>query len=325
MKLTRRAAGAVLAAGMARPALAQSGARFPDRSVRMVVPFAPGGAADLVARLVAQGMSEQLGQVVVVENRGGSGGVIGSDNVAKSAPDGYSIIFHTLSSAVLNAALYRSMPFDTRRAFAPIALVGTVPNLIVVPASFPARTLQELIERMRAQPGRITYGSSGAGTIVHLAAHLLTAQAGVTAVHVPYRGSGPAMNDLIAGTVDFMVDTMPSLLPFVRDGRLRALAITTRQRSPVVPDVPTAAEAGLPGYETYNWHGVFGVAGTPPAVQARLEEAAVQAIRTQALRQRLLDLGVDVVGSDGAALARFWDEQIALWTPVVRSSGATAD
>ncbi|WP_426958039.1 tripartite tricarboxylate transporter substrate binding protein [Muricoccus radiodurans] len=325
MRWTRRSTAAALAAGLLRPAAAQDAGRFPDRPIRMVVPFAAGGAADLVARLVAQGMSDNLRQPVVVDNRGGSGGVIGSDLVAKAAPDGHTIVFHTLSSAVLNAALYRSMPFDTRRAFAPVSLVGTVPNLVVVGARFPARTLAEFLALLRANPGRHTYASSGAGTILHLSAHMLCTQAGVNATHVPYRGAGPALNDLVAGVVDFMVDTMPTDLPFVRDGTLRALAISTRARSPALPEVPTAAEAGLPGFETYNWHAVYGVAGTPPAILARLERAAREAVSSEALGGRLRELGVDTAGSTAAELERFWDEQIAQWVPVVRSSGATAE
>ncbi|MFC7539994.1 Bug family tripartite tricarboxylate transporter substrate binding protein [Siccirubricoccus deserti] len=246
-----------LLAGLALPAFARAQADYPSRPVRMIVPFAAGGSADVVARITALGMQEALGQPVVVENRGGSGGVIGSEAALAAAPDGYTFVFHTLSSAVLNAGLYRNLSFDVRRAFAPLALIGTLPNIIMVNPRVPAGSLPELIALMKSRPGRITYASSGAGTITHLSAQLLATMAGAEATHVPYRGSGPAFADLLAGTVDMMVDTMASVIPAVRSGQVRALAVTTLERSPALPEVPTAQEAGLPGYETYNWHAVF--------------------------------------------------------------------
>jgi tripartite-type tricarboxylate transporter receptor subunit TctC len=259
---------------------------------------------------------------VVVENRGGSGGVIGSE-VALAAPaDGTTIIFHSLSSAVLNAGLYRNLSFDVRHAFAPLALVGRLPNVVIVNERLPARTLQQLLALMRQRPGRIAYASSGAGTITHLSAHLLASQAGAEATHVPYRGSGPAFADLLAGRVDMMVDTLASVIPAIRAGQVRALAVTTRSRSPALPEVPTAAEAGLPGYETYNWHAVFAHAATPTPILARLEAGAVAAVRGQATR--LAEAGVEPRGEGAEALAAFWDAQLALWIPIIRSSGATA-
>ena len=211
--------GAALAApALAAPDLARAQTAFPSRPVRMIVPFAPGGSADVVARITAMGMQDALGQPVVVENRGGSGGVIGSEAALAAPADGYTIIFHTLSSAVLNAGLYRNLSFDVRRAFAPVALVGTLPNIIMVNPKLPAKTLAELIALMRQRPGRITYASSGAGTITHLSAQLLAAMVGAELTHVPYRGSGPAFTDLLAGTVDMMVDTMASVIPAVRGG-----------------------------------------------------------------------------------------------------------
>jgi tripartite-type tricarboxylate transporter receptor subunit TctC len=312
-----------LLAGLALPVVARAQAEYPSRPVRMVVPFAAGGSADVVARITALGMQEALGQPVVVENRGGSGGVIGSEAVLASAPDGYTFCFHTLSSAVLNAGLYRNLSFDVRRAFAPLALVGTLPNIIMVNPKLPARTLPELIALMKSRPGRITYASSGAGTITHLSAQLLATMAGAEATHVPYRGSGPAFADLLAGTVDMMVDTMASVIPAVRGGQVRALAVTTLARSPALPDVPTAQEAGLPGYETYNWHGVFAHAATPAPIKARLEAAGIASVRSGAAR--LSTAGVEPRGDGATAFADFWDKQMALWIPIIRASGATAD
>jgi tripartite-type tricarboxylate transporter receptor subunit TctC len=312
--------GAAPALLAGRGALAQG---EPGRPVRMVVPFAPGGSADVVARITAQGLQEALGQTLVVENRGGSGGVIGSEAVLSAPPDGGTIAFHTLSSAVLNAGLYRNLSFDVRRAFAPVALVGTLPNVVMVNPKLPARTLAELLALMKQRPGRITYASSGAGTITHLSAHLLASMAGAEATHVPYRGSGPAFADLLAGTVDMMVDTMASVIPAIRGGQVRALAVTTTTRSAALPEIPTAAEAGLPGYETYNWHAIFAHAATPAPVLARLEAATIAAVKAQAAR--LEAAGVEPRPEGSLALGAFWDRQLALWIPIIRTSGATAD
>jgi tripartite-type tricarboxylate transporter receptor subunit TctC len=309
------------------PARAQDAgaAAFPNRPLRMVVPFAPGGSADIVARITAQGMSEALGQPVAVDNRGGGGGVIGSEAVIAAPADGYTLAFHTASSAVLNAGLYRNLPFDIRRAFAPVSLVGLIPNVVVVSPRLPAATLRELVELLRREPGRRTYASSGPGTITHLSGHMLADMAGGAMVHVPYRGSGPANADLMAGRIDVMVDTLSSTIPFVRAGQMRALAVSSRERSAALPDVPTAAEAGLPGYESYNWHAVFVAAGTPAAVIARLERAARAAVASPATNRRLVEAGVEPRGTTAAELEAFWDAQMKVWIPIVRSSGATVE
>lgn len=228
---------------LAAPSLAQT-AGFPVRPLRMIVPFAAGGGADVVARLMAQGMGEQLGQPVTVENRGGSGGVLGSEAALAAPADGYTFVFHTLSSAVLNAGLYRNLSFDVRRAFQPVSLVGLVPNVVLVNTRLPAQTLLELVALLRASPGRYSYASSGNGTITHLSAHLLLGMIGAQALHVPYRGSGPALQDLAAGTADMMVDTMAGVLGLVQGGQIRALAMTTTRRSAALPDVPRRRRPG---------------------------------------------------------------------------------
>ena len=312
-------------AALAGPAPAQEPAAYPARPIRMVVPFAAAGTADIVARLAASCMSPLLGQPVVVENRGGAGGTIGSDAVAKAPPDGYTIALHTVSSAVLNSFLYRNLPYDARRDFVAVSQLALSPNVLAIRADIPARTVGEFVALMKARPGAYSYGSSGPGTILHLSAALLTRMAGVEATHVPYRGEGPAINDMMAGQIDFMVNVIPALLPYVRDGRFRALGVSTTARAPLLPDVPTIAEAGLPGYETYIWHGVFAPAGTPPAIVERLADAAVGAVRDPACRQRMVDLGLEPIGSRPAAFASFWDQQMAYWGPVVRASGATLD
>jgi len=307
----------------ALPARAQTA--YPDRPIRMIIPFAAGGAADVVGRITAQGLSEDLGQPVVVENRGGSGGIIGSQAALSAPADGYTIVFHTLSSAVMNAGLYRSLPFDLRHAFLPVGLVGTVPNIIVINPQVPAQNLQEFIALVQRNPGRITYASSGPGTVVHLSGHLFAQAIGVEMVHVPYRGSGPALTDLAAGTVQMMVDTLPPYVALVRSGQVRALAMASRTRSPALPEVPTAAEAGLPGFETSNWHAIFATAGTPRPVVVRLERALKAAVASPATRQRLVELGVDPRGTGAEELATFWDEQFRMWIPIIRASGATAE
>ncbi|WP_424140236.1 Bug family tripartite tricarboxylate transporter substrate binding protein [Roseomonas chloroacetimidivorans] len=312
-------------AAFAAQVLAQEAPAYPTRPIRMVVPFAAAGTADIVARLAASCMSPHLGQPVVVENRGGAGGTIGTDAVAKAAPDGYTIALHTVSSAVLNSFLYHRLPYDIRRDFVAVSQLALSPNVLAIRADIPARTVQEFIALMKAKPGGYSYGSSGPGTILHLSAALFTRMAGVDATHVPYRGEGPAINDMMAGQIDFMVNVIPALLPFVRDGKFRALGVSTTTRAPLLPDVPTIAEAALPGYETYIWHGVFAPAGTPAPIVERLADAAVQAVRDPACRQRMVDLGLEPVGSRPAEFTTFWDKQMNYWGPVVRASGATLD
>jgi tripartite-type tricarboxylate transporter receptor subunit TctC len=251
--------------------------------------------------------------------------VIGSEAALAAPADGYTIVFHTLSSAVLNAALYRNIPFDTRRAFAPVSLIGLVPNIVVVNPRLPVATLRDLVELLRREPGRRTYASSGPGTITHLSGHMLAEMAGGAMVHVPYRGSGPANADLVAGRVDVMVDTISSTIPFVRNGQMRALAVGSPTRSAALPEVPTAAEAGLPEYQTSNWHALFVAAGTPAAVVARLEGAARAAVASPTTNRRLVEVGVDPRGSSAAELERLWDAEMKRWLPIVRASGATVE
>jgi tripartite-type tricarboxylate transporter receptor subunit TctC len=320
--LSRRAA---LAAATLLPRAALAQGDFPARPIRLVVPAAPGGSADIVARILAQGMAERSPQPVVVENRAGAGGVIASEHVAAAGADGHTLGFWTLSAAVLNQALQPNLRLDIRRAFSGVSLIGVLPQLIVVNPRVPARNLQELLDLMRARPGRVTYASSGPGTILHLGGHMLAMAANATAEHVPYRGAGPALQDVIAGNVDFMVEGFPSLLPHIRAGALRALALAAPQRSANLPDLPTTDEAGLPGFHISNWHAVFAPSTTPPALVARQEALVRAGMQVPAVRQRLEETGLDLVGSTSAELERFWDEQFRIWIPVVRASGARAE
>jgi tripartite-type tricarboxylate transporter receptor subunit TctC len=309
----------VLAAG---PALAQSRPPgFPNRAVRLILPTAPGGSADIVARIIGQGMQETLGQSMVIEPRPGAGGLLASEYVAGQPPDGHILGFSSLSGAVLNTAMQERPTFDPRRALAAVSIVGLLPQVIVVNPNLPVRTLQELIALMRAQPGRVTYASSGPGTILHLGVHMLAMRAGTTAEHIPYRGAGPALQDVIAGNVNMMVEGVPSLLPFIRSGAVRALAICAPTRNPGLPDVPTAAEAGLADFEVANWLAFFVAAATPAPLVKALEEGIRGATRIEAVRHRLTEAGLDVVGSTAEEATAYWDQQIRQWVPVVQASG----
>jgi tripartite-type tricarboxylate transporter receptor subunit TctC len=314
--LSRRA---LLATSLASPALAQSA------PVRMIVPFAPGGATDVAARLVAPAFSESLGRPVIVENRGGGGSLIGAEAAAAAPPDGSAIGFFTVTTAVLAPALQRSPRLDIRRAFAPVSLVGTMPMLLVCGPHVPVRTFQEFLALLRTSPKPPTYGSAGPGSINHLSAHLLAMRAGGRAEHIPYRGAGPVIPDMIAGNVDFLIEGFASLHNYARSGALRGLAVLADTRHPSLPEVPTAIEAGMPDFRILNWFGTYAPAATPAPVLARLEAAMRSAVAEPSVAQKLRDNGIDPAGSTAAALERFWDSEIALWVPVVRDAGVVLD
>jgi tripartite-type tricarboxylate transporter receptor subunit TctC len=312
------------------PVGAQTSAQDPEalsrQPVRLIVTAAAGGSTDVVARIVAPGMSGALGgRPVLVENRGGGGGVIGAEAVASAPPDGTALGFFTITAAVLNPLLHRSMRFDTRRAFAPVSLVITMPMVLTVGKHVPAHSLPELVALMRERPGRLTYGSSGPGSINHLGAVMLNERTGTRAEHVPFRGAGPVFASMMAGQTDFLVEGIASQLPFAQQGSIRALAVTSTARSPLLPDVPTVVEQGVPGFEILNWMGVFAPAATPAPVVAKLEEAVRAAVADPAINRRLREAGVEPVGSTSADLRRFWDAQFELWGPVAASSGVSLD
>lgn len=319
-------AGAAALAGLVPAAApAQPAAAWPTRPIRMIVPYAPGGGADIVGRIIGQCMAQGLGQGVVIDNRAGAGGTIGTDAAAKAAPDGTTVVLHTLSSIVLNNFLYARLPYDPVRDFAPVSEVGRTPNLLAIRKDLPARSLAEFLALSRREKGGLSYGSGGNGSVPHLAAVLLSDRAGVEFTHIPFRGGGPALNALVAGQVDFVVDALPVLLPQLRDGTIRALAVTSPQRSELLPDLPTVAEAGVPGYATQNWYGLFVPARTPPAIIERLGAEAARVAADPECRQRLRDLGVEPVGSGPEAFAAQWRSELRAWEPVVRSSGARLD
>jgi tripartite-type tricarboxylate transporter receptor subunit TctC len=300
-------------------ALAQD---FPTQPIRLVVPFAAGGTTDLTARILAEGLGAELGQQVVVENIDGAGGTVGSESVVRARPDGYTLILHVASTSAINPFLYPNLSFDMREDFRPVALMTRVPNIFLVRKDFPADTIQEFVAEAKANPGYYNYGSSGNGTVLHLSGALFAKEAGIDIVHIPYRGAGPAMNDLIAGVIDILIDNLPTGLVQMNAGNVKALAITTTERSSVVPDLPTIAESGYPNYASFSWSAIYAPAGTPDAVIARLSEAAMAAARSPETASRLRELGAEMVGSTPEELAAFRDEMLDYWGPIVADSGA---
>jgi tripartite-type tricarboxylate transporter receptor subunit TctC len=295
---------------------------FPTQPIRLVVPFAAGGTTDLTARILAERMGRELGQQVVVENIDGAGGTVGSESVARARPDGYTLILHVASTSAINPFLYPNLSFDIREDFKPVALMTRVPNIFLVRKDFPADTIEEFVAVAMENPGYYNYGSSGNGTVLHLSGALFGSQAGIDIVHIPYRGAGPAMNDLIAGVIDILIDNLPTGLVQVNAGNVKALAITTKERSPAMPDLPTVAESGYPDYESFSWSAIFAPAGTPDNVIGVLSEATTATANDPETIQRLSDLGAEVVGSTPAELAEFRDRMLDYWGPIVAESGA---
>jgi len=309
----------MLGALLAAPALS---VRAQGAPIRMVIPFAPGGATDVIGRILAPGMQEALGGTpVVVENRGGAAGILGAEAVLGAPADGQTITLFTITNAVLNAGMVKNPRQDPRNGFAPVSQVISMPMLLTVGKHVPAQNLQEFIALMRARPGRLTYGSSGTGGINHLGSHLLNMRTNTTAEHVPYRGAGLVFADMMAGNVDFLTEGIASQQQHVRAGSIRALAVLSRERSPLLPDVPTAIEQGLPDFEIMKFMGIFVHKATPPAQIARLEAATRAAVANPAIAQRLREAGTDPVGSSAADFNTFWQAQLALWLPVVEASG----
>ena len=313
----------LLAAGALAPSTG-SGQAYPTKSIRVIVAFAPGGIADFAARSVSQGLSENLRVPVVVENRPGAGGVIGAEAVAKAAPDGYTVLVTSISHTI-NPSVTRTLPFDTRRDFAPVVLIADAPNILVVHPSVPVTSTEELVEFARARPGRLSYASSGVGTSTHLSGELFKAMAGVDLLHVPYKGGGPAVADLLGGQVQVMFATLPTVLEHIRASRLRGLGVTSARRFPGAPEFPTIAEAGLAGYEVSGWSGMFAPAGTPRAVIERLARETARILREPELKKRFLTQGAEAAVKMPDEFSAFVDSEIVKWKKVVEFSGARAD
>nr|WP_257022459.1 tripartite tricarboxylate transporter substrate binding protein [Pigmentiphaga litoralis] len=305
-------------------ALAQDA--WPNRPINWVVPFAPGGSTDVVARTLGQEMSKSLGQPVIIENRPGAAGGVGAAYVARAKPDGYTLFGGTISTHAINASLYKNLSYDPVKDFAPVSLIAYVPNVLMVDAKLPIHSVQELIAYAKAQPGKLTFASSGAGTSTHLAGELFADTIQVPMTHVPYKGSPQALQDVVAGLVPFLFDQLTAGEAMIKAGRLRALAVTSPKRSALAPNVPTMAEAGLPNFEMVSWQALYAPQGTPPNVVQRLNAEVVKALQNPEVRQKMTQqLGMEVVGSTPAELQAFMAKEIPRWAELVQKSGATAN
>lgn len=303
---------------------AQTAAPWPTKPISLVVTYPPGGGADAMARLIAPKLGEALGQAVVVENKPGAGGQIGAAAVAKAAPDGYTLMLDASSFAV-NPSLYAKLPYDTEKAFRPIGVIALFPNVVLVNAQFPAKNVAELIAAAKIKKDAVSFASSGNGSAQHLAGALFESAAKVEMMHVPYKGGGPALNDVIGGQVPVFFGNLASTLQHIQSGRLRALAVTSGKRSPILPDVPTLAEAGVPGAEVYEWNVVLAPAGTPESVIARLSAALQMALDTPEVKARIATLGGDIQKGGPETAQPFVQQQMALWARVVKARGITLE
>lgn len=303
---------------------AQTG-NWPNKPIRYVVPFAPGGTTDILGRLFSEKLALALGQPVVVENKAGQGGSIGAAELARAAPDGYTIGGGTISSHAINATLYNKLSYDPVTSFAPIMLYATQPNVLLVHPSVPATNVADFIKLLKASPDKYSFGSAGSGTSQHISGELFKTMAGVSIQHIPYRGSGPMMNDLLGGNLLVAVDNIATALPHMKAGKLRALAVTTATRSAAAPDVPTFAESGLPGYELSSWQAVFAPAGTPPAIIERLHTEMARILKTPEMQKRFSELGLDPSGMPPQELAAMVKADVPRLGKVVKDSGARAD
>jgi tripartite-type tricarboxylate transporter receptor subunit TctC len=315
---------AVLVTGLtvAAPAAAQT---YPTRTITIVVPFPAGGTTDILARIVGQGLPKELGQPVVIDNRAGAGGNIGGALVAKAPADGHTLFMGTVGTHAINAALYKKMPFDHVKDFAPLTRVAMVPNLLVAHPAQPFKTVKELIAYAKANPGKLNFGSSGNGSSIHLSGELFKSMTDIDIVHVPYKGSAPAVTDLLGGQIGVMFDNMPSAIQHVRSGKLRPIAVTTVKRSPELPDVPTIAEAGVPGYEAHSWFGMFAPAGTPAPVLAKLHTALAKVLSDAAVKKQIAGQGAEPYNEKPEQFAEFITKETAKWSKVVKNSGASID
>lgn len=319
-KLFPRLLLALCAVATAGLAAAQS---YPDKPIRWVSPWAPAGGNDVLSRAIGVEISKTLGQPVVVDNKPGASGTIGTDMVAKASPDGYTVTLGSPGTHATALSMVPGLPYDPVKSFTPIVLVGTVPNVLVVPPSVPANSVKELIAYLKKNPNSYNFASVGNGSMQHLAGELFKRMAGVQITHVAYKGSSPALVDLAGGRVEMAFESMPTVLQLVRSGKLKALAVTTPKRSSLMPDVPTIAESGLPGFDVTVWYGVFGPAGMPPAVTTRLNQAINAALRTPELGQRLTDLGADVAGGTAEELARYQAAESTKWNKFIKDAGIT--
>ena len=298
---------------------------YPAKAIRYVVPFPAGGPLDIVARAIGQELNKSWGQAVVIDNRPGAGGNIGADLVAKAPADGYTILMGAVSTHAINVTLYNKLPYDPIRDFAPVTLITSVPNVLVVHPSVPANNVKELIALAKSRPGQLNFASGSTGSAGHLAGELFNSMAGVRMTHIPYKGAAPAVVDLMAGHVSLMFDNMSSALPNIKATRVRALAVTTLKRSPLLPQLPTISDAGLRGFDIATWFGIFAPAGTPPDIVARLNGEIVRILHTPEMKERLALLGAEPIGNKPDEFAAFVRAEIPKYAKVIQASGARAD
>ena len=315
LKLAVRIAALVVIAASAFSVLAQSS--YPSRPLRLIIPYPPGGPTDVVGRVVGAKMAEGFGHNVVIDNRAGASGVIGTGELAKSNPDGYTMLFHIVTTAAINPHIYRKVAFDWVKDFQPVARIAVVPNVLLINKDVPARNVKELIALAKASPGKLSYASSGNASILHLSGALFAQQAGIDILHVPYKGAAPALQEIIGGQVTMIFANIPGLLGMIKSGQLRVLAVTTGERLPVLPDVPTMVESGLPKFRNSSWFSLFTRAGVPPPVLAKLETEALRAINHPDTVARLKEMGAVPAPMGAAQLEKFWKSEIEYWRPIV--------
>jgi tripartite-type tricarboxylate transporter receptor subunit TctC len=314
----------LVAASCAAGGAVAAGTVYPARPIRLISPFTPGGGNDLVSRAVALAVSKNIGETIVVDNRPGANTIVGMEMVAKAAPDGYTLIM-TSSTQAINATLYPKLPYDSIKSFAPVCLVGSSPLIIAVPPASPIRSVVELIAAAKAKPGELTYPSAGTGNATHLGGELFAAMAGITLTHVPYKGSGPGLTDLIAGRLSVVFSTALSVMPFIKSGRLRAIAVTSSARSSLMPELPTVAESGLPGYEASTWYGVLAPAATPRAIVTRLNAEILKVLALSEVRERLSSQGIDPIGNSPEQFAAYVQSEIGKWAKVIKATRVKAE
>jgi len=327
ISLTRRAGSACLAllAGLAIGSAHAQAERYPGKPIKFIVPYVPGGSNDIIARLVGQRLGENLNTPMVIENHGGAGGTIGVEMAAKSAPDGYTIVIGHVGTFSINPALYAKLPYNPQRDFAPIGLIAMIPNVLAINKDLPVKSVQELIALAKKEPGKLSYGSGGNGSAAHLAVEHFKNMAGVNIVHVPYKGTAPSLTDLMGGQVQMTITGLLPVMPFMKTGRLRVLATASPKRLKLLPDLPTIAESGLPGYEAIQWYGLFTQAKVPATIVATLHDALGKAMKSPQVAERLAAEGGEPGEMSPEEFRKFLDQQAALWAGIVKVSGAKVE
>jgi tripartite-type tricarboxylate transporter receptor subunit TctC len=296
-------------------------AAYPDRPIRLIVAYPPGGGTDIIARLIAPELSKRLGQTITIENRGGASGNIGTEAAVNATPNGYTLLMGNIGPNAINISIFKKLPFHPEKDLAPISLVAITPNILVANNNLPVKSIADLIAFAKSSPGKINYPSAGAGTSSHLAGVLFSSIAQVDMVHVPYKGGGLAMNDLLGGQVDIFFATMPAAMPFIKSGKLKTLAVTSEKRSVVLPNVPTIAESGMPGYSASTWYGIYAPKGTPTDIVHKIHEATVEVLKIPELREQLIQRGFEPIGNSPDQFASFISSEITKWAKVVKIAG----